>query len=98
MRTAPQDRPLKRFELHLQDGEVLVSEWTLADLDRAKATGHDLAESLPDEPWMVNRQQKWNHPQDPVTFSADVETGHEDEARQIIEAIQPDPQSGSDGE
>jgi hypothetical protein len=79
----PLAMPAVRLELTLEDGTVLVGEWTVTNpaLGVLRATLKD------PPPWLVPTGKKWDHPQDPVTMMASVRGGHERDARTMLEAF-----------
>ena len=84
----PLTSPVQRIELTLADGERLVREYTMATISEAPPflrPGHARDGTIPE--WLTNPRKHWDHPQDPVTFTADVVAGHEDEARTALEEV-----------
>lgn len=74
----PLTLPVVRYELSVQEGEPIVREWSLNDRPPVKTP------ELPE--FLVHPHRRWDHPQDPVTFLADVLPGREADARAWIEA------------
>ncbi len=84
MATDPLLRPLLRLHLVLHSGEELTHDWTMANLD--------MGQPAPDmdalhRDWMLEPRKVWTHPQDPVTHSALVAEGHEDDARKLMQSL-----------
>lgn len=61
----PFTRPVVRVELTLPGGEVLAREWSI----------NDFPPEVEIQPWMGNPRRSWDHPQDPITYKADVPSG-----------------------
>lgn len=70
-------RPAIRCVFRLASGEVIDRWWSMFD---AKSPS-DFAD-IPD--WLDNPLKAWPHPQDPVTFSGDVQPGHEADALAFV--------------
>ena len=85
--TNPLQRPLMRIELELADGETLVRECSMEDIDNdvdsIPVFMRPGRQSKPPEfIQIVNRE--WPDPQGPVTVHALCVDGHEDEAREML--------------
>lgn len=81
MKTNPWMIPVLRAEFVLADGTVLKQDFTMAAVE-----GHPLVELLrgASPSWLLNRRKVWSHPQDPITFRAEVQEGFEEEARALF--------------
>lgn len=82
------DRVMLRGEFTLPDGELVVVERTMAQLQ--VEGGDDFERMLREGPpdWLTNPNRSWPHPQDPITFTGDVRPGFEAAARALAEGGQ----------
>lgn len=80
--SGPLDRPLVRAKFTMPDGEVLERDWTMRDVERE---GKPPFEDAPPD-WLEDPNRSWPHPQDPITFTGTVRAGHEQDARDLLEA------------
>lgn len=74
------NRPAIRVAFACADGQTIEREWTMHDAPDPAAFERQPA-------WVRNGKRAWDRPQDPITYSGDVEPGFEDEARQWVEAL-----------
>ena len=77
MRPDPSTMPVVRVVFTLADGTVLQRDWTMHE-----PPPRVLMEGPPE--WLGNARRTWDHPQDPVTLTGDVDAGHEAEARELL--------------
>jgi hypothetical protein len=70
------ERIMVQVEVTFPDGEVRSQGWNME-----LAPTIDVNELLP---WVTGQRKAWDHPQDPITFKADVKPGCEEEVREWL--------------
>lgn len=73
--------PVIKVVLTLATGEVIERAWTMADADKGDFPSPTLLDRAD---WLEDRARAWGHPQDPVTLTARVPAGREDDARRLV--------------
>lgn len=79
-------RPSFVVELTLSDGTKKRRQITVGQaLSHEKTVNLDAIREVPR--WAINPRRSWPHPQDPITLSARVEIGHDQEALAWLDEI-----------
>lgn len=80
----PKTIPVGRVEIDFPDGSRHVAEWTMDEIGEAPAFIRPGSGPQMPPDWLENPRRRWDHPQDPITFSGRVKPGREVAARTAL--------------